>query len=256
MDFATIIGIVSGFGLIIVSILMGPSPILFINMPSIIIVVGGTFAATLINYPLGQVLSILGPVRKAFFVPESDPGRLIQKLVELSIIARKEGILALERHVKDADDPFLANSIRLAIDGTAPDMIRSILRAEVASMESRHALGQAVLSTMGAIAPAFGMIGTLIGLVQMLSAMKDPSKIGPAMAIAMLTTLYGAIIAYVICIPTAGKLKVRTASELLAKEMTIEGILAIQSGDNPRIVEQKLRAFVAPDQRVDIVVAR
>ena len=159
------------------------------------------------------------------------------------MIARREGILALESHASEAEDEFLGKSIQLAIDGTAPELIRDILTTEVAFMEDRHNRGQSILIAMGTSAPAFGMIGTLIGLVQMLAGMEDPSSIGLGMAVALLTTLYGAVLANVFFLPTAGKLKVRTAGELLVKEITIEGILSIQSGDNPRILLEKLISF-------------
>lgn len=256
MDIATIIGIIAGFGLIGVAIVLGGSPGIFVNPPSIVIVVGGTLAATLINFPLGDVLGIVGPVRNAFFVKEVDAGRLIDRIIEFATIARREGILALESHTGDSDDPFLGKSIQLAIDGTAPELIKDILTTEVAFMEDRHNKGQAILSSMGALAPAFGMIGTLIGLVQMLATMDDPSKIGAGMAVALLTTLYGAVLANVAFIPAAGKLKVRTASELLIKEIIIEGILSIQSGDNPRVVEQKLKAFISPGAREGVGIKK
>jgi chemotaxis protein MotA len=249
MDIATVIGIVAGFGLIFVSIILGGDVGIFINIPSIVVVLGGTMASTLINYPLSDVLSIAGPVRNAFFTAERDASKLIEKIIEFATIARREGILALESHVEGTDDAFLGKSIQLAIDGTAPELIRDILTTEVAFMEDRHNRGQAILNSMGAAAPAFGMIGTLIGLVQMLAGMDDPSKIGAGMAVALLTTLYGSIMANVVFLPLAGILKVRTASELLTREITIEGILSIQSGDNPRVVEQKLKAFVSPAQR-------
>ncbi len=249
MDIATIIGIIAGFGLIGVAIMLGGAPTIFVSPPSVVIVVGGTLAATLINFPLKDVLGIVGPVRNAFFHKDVDSGALIARIIEFATIARREGILALESHADEADDPFLGKSIQLAIDGTAPELIKDILTTEVAFMEDRHSKGQAILNTMGAMAPAFGMIGTLIGLVQMLATMEDPSAIGAGMAVALLTTLYGAILAYVAFLPAAGKLKVRTAAELLTKEIIIEGILSIQSGDNPRVVEQKLKAFISPDER-------
>ncbi len=252
MDIATIIGIVSGFGLISIAILLGGSPAIFINVPSFVVVVGGTLAATLINYPLTDVLSIFGPIRKAFFHKESDPKELIDSLIEFATVARREGILALESKASETDDEFLSKSIQLAIDGTAPELIKDILTTEVAFMEDRHARGQGILASMGASAPAFGMIGTLIGLVQMLATMEDPSAIGAGMAVALITTLYGAVLANVFFLPTAAKLKIRTSSELLTKEITIEGILSIQSGDNPRVVEQKLKAFISPADRVAI----
>jgi len=249
MDIATVVGIIAGFGLILISIILGGTLDTFINVPAIVIVVGGTISATLINYPLTDVVGLMGPVRQAFFTQDIDPRGLIQKLTEFATIARREGILALETHANETDDEFLGKSIQLAIDGTAPELIRDILTTEVAFMEDRHSRGQAILTAMGASAPAFGMIGTLIGLVQMLAGMEDPSSIGLGMAVALLTTLYGAVLANVVFIPVAGKLKVRTAGELLVKEITIEGILSIQSGDNPRVVEQKLKAFISPALR-------
>lgn len=249
MDIATVIGIISGFGLICLAIVMGGSPAIFVNPPALVIVVGGTIAATLINYPLRDVLSIIGTVRNAFFYEEVEPRNLIEKLVEFATIARREGILALESQVGDTGDEFMGKSIQLAIDGTAPELIKDILTTELAFMEDRHAMGQSILNAMGAFCPAFGMIGTLIGLIQMLASMEDPSQIGAGMAVALLTTLYGAVLANVAFLPAAGKLKVRTSGELLAKEITIEGILSIQSGDNPRVVEQKLKAFISPAER-------
>ena len=249
MDIATLIGIVAGFGLIIVSIVMGGAPELFVNIPSVLIVVGGTLAATLINYPLGDVLGVLATLRNAFFHQATEPSELIRKIVEFANVARREGILALESHASSVDDEFLQKSVQLAIDGTAPELIKDVLTTELAFMEDRHAMGQSILNAAGAFAPAYGMIGTLIGLVQMLATLDDPSTIGGSMAIALLTTLYGAVLANVVCLPCAGKLKVRTARELLAKEIVIEGILSIQSGENPRVVEQKLKAFISPAER-------
>ena len=252
MDVATVIGIVAGFGLIFLAILVGGSPDIFVNVPSIIIVCGGTLAATLINYPLSDVVSVAGPLRNAFFHKGVETQRVIEQLVEFATVARREGILALESRAHDITDPFMQRAIQLAIDGTSPELIKDILTTEVAFMEDRHAIGQSIFAAMGAFAPAFGMIGTLIGLVQMLSTMDDPSQIGAGMAVALLTTLYGAVLANVVFIPCGGKLKVRTGQELLHKEIVIEGILSIQSGDNPRVVEQKLKAFISPEEREKI----
>lgn len=249
MDIATVIGVIGGFSLIFLTILVGGSIGIFINIPSMLVVVGGTLASVLINYPLSDVLGIMGPLRKSFFSKDVDPTGLIQQLIEFATVARREGILALESHVETAEDEFLGRSIQLAIDGTAPELIKDILTTEVAFMEDRHAKGQAILSAAGAAAPAFGMIGTLIGLVQMLAGMDDPSAIGAGMATALLTTLYGSVLSNVVFLPLAGVLKVRTAAELLSREIAIEGILSIQSGDNPRAVEQKLKAFLSPAQR-------
>ena len=249
MDIATIIGLISGFGLVIIAILMGGAPAIFINAPSALIVFGGTIAATLINFPLSDVLSTMNTFKNALIYKEVQAEGIIERLVSFATIARREGILALESHAADAGDEFLTKSIQLAIDGTPPELIKDILTTELAFTESRHAAGQSILMAMGSSAPAFGMIGTLIGLVTMLTTLDDPSKIGGGMAVALLTTLYGALIANIVCLPAAGKLKVRTANELLVKEIIIEGILSIQSGDNPRIVEQKLKSFLSPAAR-------
>ncbi|HOF40374.1 MAG TPA: motility protein A [Candidatus Hydrogenedentes bacterium] len=249
MDIATLVGLISGVTLVVVSILMGGNPGVFWSSSSVVIVMGGTLAATLINFPLGDVLSVMNTVKNAFFHKDVPPESLIPRLVSFATIARREGILALESHASEAEDEFLEKSVQLAIDGTAPELIKDILTTELAFMEDRHAMGQSILVAMGTYAPAFGMIGTLIGLVQMLATLDDPSKIGEGMAVALLTTLYGALLANMVFLPGAGKLKVRTSNELLAKELVIEGILSIQSGDNPRVVEQKLKAFVSPAVR-------
>jgi len=252
MDIATVIGFVAGIGLMGISILMGGDPTIFFDVPSIIIVVGGTTAVTLINFPLADVLGVLGTVKNAFIHKATMPGALIERLVEFATIARREGILALESHAGEAGDEFMQKSVQLAIDGTQPELIKDILTTELAFMEDRHATGQSILVAMGTFSPAFGMIGTLIGLVKMLASLEDPSQIGQGMAVALLTTLYGALMANLIFLPSAGKLKVRTSNEILAREIIIEGILSIQSGDNPRIVEQKLKSFVSPAIREQI----
>lgn len=256
MDVATVIGLIGGFGLLIIAILMGGTPEIFWSASSLVVVVGGTLAATLINFPLSDVVSVMNTLKNAIFHRGVSPGRLIEKLVQFATIARREGILALESHADDAGDEFLKKSVQLAIDGTAPELIKDILTTELAFMEDRHSMGQSILLTMGTFAPAFGMIGTLVGLVQMLAVLDDPSLIGGGMAVALLTTLYGAALANLVFLPAAGKLKVRTSNELLAKEIIIEGILSIQSGDNPRVVEQKLKAFVSPAQREQIQITR
>jgi chemotaxis protein MotA len=249
MDIATLVGLIAGFGLVGFTIASGEDVTVFINIPSALLVFGGSLAATLINFPLADVLSIFNTAKNSFIYKSVEPEAIISKLVEFATIARREGILALEGQAADAGDDFLQESIQLAIDGTAPELIKDILTTETAFMEDRHAMGQSILSAMGAFAPAFGMIGTLIGLVQMLSTLDDPSKIGGGMAVALLTTLYGAIFSNLVLLPMVGKLRVRTALELLRKEIVIEGILSIQSGDNPRVVEQKLKSFVSPSVR-------
>ena len=254
MDLATLIGLVSGFILIFVTIILGSPFLLFVNIPSLVCVFGGTIAALLINFPMSQVMGVLTIVKHAFIHKEVSTEAIIIKMVEFATIARREGILALESHVASAGDEFMSRSVQLAIDGTAPELIKDILTTEIAFMEDRHNMGVSVVDAAAVFGPAFGMIGTLIGLVQMLANMSDPSQIGPAMAVAILTTLYGSIQSNLVCLPIVGKLKVRTANELLQKEIVIEGILSIQSGDNPRVVEQKLKAFVSPAMRQKIVI--
>jgi len=249
MDIATVVGLLAGIGLVSTTVLLGGHPLVFFNLPSGILVLGGTLASTLLNYPLGDVLSVLTTVKNAFVHKVRPPESLIEEIVRLSGIARREGILSLEMRRRTIDDSFLERGIQLAIDGATPELIKDVMTTEIAFMEDRHALGQSILLAMGMYSPAFGMIGTLIGLVQMLIVMDEPSKIGSGLAVAFLTTLYGALLAYVLFLPAAGKLKVRTANEILLKEIVVEGILSIQSGDNPRIVEQKLKSFVSPGIR-------
>ena len=256
MDIATIIGFVAGVSLVAITVLLTGDPTVFLNLPSIVLVFGGTLAATLINFPLSDVLSTFNTVKNAFVHKTVLTELLIQRLVEFATVARREGILALESYAAKTEDPFMQRSIQLAIDGTSPELIKDILTTEIAFMEDRHSMGQSILSAMAAFSPAFGMIGTLIGLVAMLATLEDPSKIGAGMAVALLTTLYGAVLANLVFLPSVGKLKVRTATELLQKEIIIEGILSIQSGDNPRVVEQKLKAFVSPAIRERIIIGK
>lgn len=249
MDIATILGILCGFSLVIAAITMGGGIGWFINIPSLMIVFGGTIGVTLVNYPLKSVLGVMGVLKNALFHKELSAIEIIKNLVEFSRVARREGILALQSLIKQINDPFLVKGVNLAIDGLEPHVIQEILEIEIEKLEKRHKFGAEVFTTMGTFAPAMGMLGTLIGLVQMLMQMNDPGKIGPAMAVALITTFYGMIIAYMICLPIAGKLKTRSSQEILIKQLMIEGIKSIQSGDNPRIVEQKLIAFIEPKKR-------
>jgi chemotaxis protein MotA len=247
MDIATIVGIIAAFAFIMVGVQENIGAML--NAPSAIIVIGGTIASSLIMNPLSEVINIVGVYKKSFVNKIPVPTELIERIVGFAETARREGILALEQAVEDGDDPFMAAGVKLAVDGTEPDLIMDILETEVQFIEDRHKLGSQILADMAVAAPAFGMIGTLIGLVIMLKNMSDPAAIGPAMAIALLTTLYGAILANVLLDPISKKLKTYSSKELMTKRMIIEGIMAIQSGDNPRIVETKLAAFLAPKLR-------
>ena len=249
MDIATLIGVISAFGLVVSAIFMGGGLMLFVNIPSALIVIGGTLGTTLINYPLSDMLKVVSVVKNALFTKTMETASLVETFVNFANKSRREGILALEGEVKKVEGEFLKKGIQLSIDGLEPSEIKDILETEVEFIRSRHQLGAEIFTTMGTFAPALGMIGTLIGLVQMLQTMDDPSSIGPAMAVALLTTFYGSLMANLVCMPIAGKLKTRSKEEVLVKEMTVEGIISLSNGDNPRILEQKLKAFIPPNQR-------
>ncbi len=249
MDLASVIGMTLGFGLVLWS--LGANMASFIDPPSIAVVIGGTIGATLLHYPLAEVLGVINVVKKAFLHKEESPIEMIKTLVKFAETARREGILSLEQHALKLDDEFLRSGITLAVDGTEPEYIREIMTTEMDNIAQRHKNGAAIMEAMGTYAPAFGMIGTLIGLVLMLKNMNDPSSIGSGMAVALITTFYGAVMANLIFNPIAGKLRARSANELLLKELCIQGIMAIQSGDNPRIVESKLKAFLPPSKRTE-----
>ena len=246
MDIATVVGIISATGLVLGAIFMGSGLNVFINIPSLCIVVGGTIGVTLIAYPLKDFLSVIKVVQKALFTKNISATELISKFTNFANKTRKEGILALESEIKEVEDEFLKKGVQLSIDGLEPQQIQTILDTEIDFVRDRHKLGADIFTSMGTFAPAMGMIGTLIGLVQMLQSMDDPSSIGPAMAVALLTTFYGSLMANICCMPIAGKLKTRSREEMLTKEMTIQGIISLSNGDNPRILEQKLMAFLPP----------
>ena len=247
MDIATIVGFIAALTCLMVGI--GSNIGAMIDVPSAIIVVGGTLASALIANPLQEVVNLIGVYKNAILTTVPVPNELIERIVGFAETARREGILALEQAIEEGDDPFLSTGVRLAVDGTEPDLIMDILETELQFVEERHKTGQDIIANMSNAAPAFGMIGTLIGLVIMLKNMDDPAAIGPGMAIALLTTMYGAIIANIFFGPIAQKLKAYSAKEILAKRMIIEGIMSIQSGDNPRIVWHKLSVFLSPKFR-------
>ena len=245
MDFMTLIGITAGVIFTYLGIASGGELAAYYNPASIAITLGGTLAATLIHYPFSQIARIAGIVAKTFTSRQRDPEEGIQTIVRFAITARKEGLLTLERLAEELDDSFLKKGIMQVVDGTSPELVKSMLETELAFIEERHKQGQGILESMAGYAPAFGMIGTLIGLINMLRNLDEPSALGPAMAVALVTTFYGTILANLILLPMAGKLKTYSAQELLYKEMILEGILSIQAGENPRIIEEKLRSFTA-----------
>ena len=244
MDIATIIGLISGTVLLLWAI-MGKSDLgTFADAGSVAIVVGGSVSAALISFPIHNLLGVAKVIKNCFFARVGDPRALIAEMVRYAEVARRDGILALENVTADIKDPFVVSGIQMAVDGTDPDLIEAIMMNDLETVEARHAEGKALFDNIGKFAPAFGMIGTLIGLVIMLQNMNDPSKIGPAMAVALLTTLYGALLANLFAMPMAEKLGLRSREEVLLKMIVIKGVMAIQSGDNPRIVEQKLKTFL------------
>ncbi len=249
MDLATIIGVFLAFGLVISAIMMGSSLFVFVSIPSLLIVVGGTLGATLINYPLGHIIGVLGVVKNAFFTRLEKPSDIIGNFLEYANRARKEGILSLEPLLKEIDDEYLRKAMQLTVDGVEPQMIQEIMQTEISYLQERHETGADIFTAMGAYAPALGMIGTVIGLVQMLQSMDDPGAIGPAMAVALITTFYGAVLANLVFNPISGKLRTRSKEEILLRELTLEGILSISKGENPRIIEEKLNGFLPPRLR-------
>lgn len=250
MDIATVIGLLLGVMLIIGAILLGGGSFAaFIDPPSIMVVLGGSIAATLISFPLKSFLNLFKVTMKAFFYKLESVPELIEQTVSLAETARRDGLLALESRLEDVSNPFIVIGIQMAVDGTRPEVMEDILRTEIDAVATRHRDGKAVLDSMGRFAPAFGMIGTLIGLIMMLGNMSDPSGIGKGMAVALLTTLYGAIAANCCFLPLAEKLSFINKQELLAMEVVVRGIMAIQAGENPRVIEQKLNTFLAPKAR-------
>lgn len=250
MDIATLIGILVSFGLVIISILMGGDGTWFINAPSVMIVFGGTMGATLLAYPLGDVLRVFKVAKNVFMHKTQSASELIPMIAEFAKKARQEGILSFESQLSEIEDPFLVQGIQMAIDGMESSAIEEVMTTEILYVEERHRLGADIFNTMGTFAPAVGMLGTIIGLVQMLMQMEDPSQIGAPMAVALLTTFYGTLLANLLFLPVAGKLKTRSKQEILFKQMVLEGVISIQSGDNHRVVEQKLKAFIAPQARL------
>ncbi len=250
MDISTVIGIVMGSGLILAAILMKSDLGAFLDPASAAVVIGGCSAAVMISFPLGQILKIMKVARHAFFSKPFDSVRAVTTLVKLAEVARRDGILSLESQLTEGDyDPFLTQGLRMAIDGQDPTVIETALEQEVETIVERHAKGKAIFDNIGKYAPAFGMIGTLIGLVIMLQNMSDAESLGPAMAVALITTFYGSLIANLFAMPIADKLALRSDQEISAKLLIIRGVMSIQAGDNPRIVQQKMLAFLDAKQR-------
>ena len=250
MDIATIVGFVGGAGLLLAALQLSGGILSYFDVPSFLIVIGGTIAATLINFPLKQVLSVLKVIQKLIKAKEENPIELIKEFIQLAVVVRKEGHLALEAQAENVQHPFMKRGLMLMADGIDAEALNGILQVQNMAVQQRHKVGQDVLKGVGRWAPAFGMIGTLIGLVGMLASMDDPKSIGPKMAIALLTTMYGAIIANFIALPMAGKLKQRTEQEIVINMLVVEGLKGLQMGFNPRMLEEKLKAFLVGPEPV------
>lgn len=247
MDIGTLIGIVAGFGLVIYAMLMGGTLDMFINLPGLLIVVGGTVSATLISQAMSNALNAFKVAFHAFLDRTKSVEETTKIIHDLADRVRKEGLLAAEN--VQIDDYFLSKGMRLAVDGVSSEIIRETLTKELLSLRERHQMGQQIFRFMGTTAPAMGMIGTLVGLVQMLQALEDPSSIGPAMAVALLTTLYGALMANLIFNPLADKLNHRTLAETRNIKVIIEGIDSIVKGENAVIMKERLQAFLTPKEK-------
>lgn len=253
MDIATIIGLILGFGLILASIAMGGGGLgPFIDVPSGMIVFGGAIAATLINFPLKTCLGTFGVVMKCFLFKLPEPSETIEQFKKFAEIARKDGLLALENSVAEIKDDFTRRGIEALVGGGSAVEVAEGLNTELGYIQARHVQGKKIIDSAGAAAPAFGMIGTLIGLVQMLRALDDPSKIGGGMATALLTTLYGALVANVVCIPMAGKLEARNGEETMIRELIIRGVVLLGEEATPRVIEEELLTYLAPKTRTSI----
>lgn len=252
MDIASLIGFIMCFGMLAFGIIQaaGLSGVMnYVDVPSAIITFGGALAAVMTSYSMADYLAGLKSIGLIFKAPSVNTPDLIKKIIDLSNVARKEGLLSLEESASDMDEPFLKKGVLLVVDGTDPDLVRGILETEMDCIDSRHKATAGFWETLGSMGPAWGMIGTLVGLVNMLNNMEDASSIGPSMAVALITTLYGSLLANWICAPTAAKLKADNAVEMMQKQVMIEGLLSIQAGENPRVIEEKLKSFLSPKDR-------
>ncbi|MBL0732633.1 MAG: MotA/TolQ/ExbB proton channel family protein [Desulfosarcina sp.] len=250
MDIATIIGLLGGAGLVLSAVIMGGSAGIFINIPGLLIVVGGSIATAFMKFTMAEVIGSLKVAMKAFLIKVDSPDKIITDMVSYTRIAKKEGLIALEK--EKPEDNFAAKALAYLSDGYDEGLISDMLNKDIRLTVQRHTLGQNFFKGIGATAPAFGMIGTLIGLVQMLSNMSDPASIGPSMAVALLTTLYGAVIANLVCIPIAEKLKFRCQEEQVYKNIIVEGAVAITRGLAPMMLEESLKIFLSPKKREQI----
>ncbi len=252
MDIASLAGFILGVVMFIYGVYSSGGFVAMGSMydfPSIIITIGGSVSGTLASHKLKDFINGLKSFTLIFKDEVVDPSASIKNIIDLANVARKEGLLALEEAANNIEDPFLKKGVMLVVDGTDPELVRAILETDLNNVEARHKTCIGFWEKWAELGPAWGMIGTLIGLVNMLKDLEDASAIGPNMAVALLTTLYGSLIANWLCNPVAAKLKVNHEQEMMIKDITVEGLLSIQAGENPRIIEEKLKSFLAPSAR-------
>lgn len=250
MDLATIIGLVLAWGAVVAALVIeGGKPGELVNVSALVLVFGGTAGATIISVSMEQILALPGVIRKAFFARSSDMGELSKLVVDFARKARTDGVLALEPECQQLEDKFLRKGMQLIIDGTPSELVREVLETEIVAMQERHKAGETIFATAGGFAPTLGIIGTVMGLINMLARLSDPGRMGPAIASAFIATLYGVALANLIFLPIGSKLKAKTTDEVVTYEMIIEGVLSIQAGETPRIVEMKMMAFLPPKLR-------
>ena len=256
MDIASLAGILLALFMLVFGIISSAGVGGFreyLDPASAIITFGGAFSCTLTSVSLQNYIAGLKSFTLIFKAPTLNTSDMIGKIIELSNVARKEGLLSLEEAATDLDDPFLKKGILLIVDGTDPELVRAIMETELVSVEGRHKDTIGFWDTLAAMGPAWGMIGTLLGLIAMLNKLSDPSAIGPQMSVALVTTLYGSLIANWLCTPIAGKLSVNNDMEVVNRQITIEGLLSIQAGENPRVIEEKLKSFLSPTVREGVL---
>jgi chemotaxis protein MotA len=250
MDLSTFIGLGGAFGMVIMSIYASGGSIgTVIDLPSFLMVVMGSYFALMLATSLSEALGIFSLLGRTFRIPLFNEKGIIQKMVSFSEKARREGLLALEDELEDLDDEYMKKGLRLVVDGTDAEVIRNLMDLELSQMQSRHADKISTVTMWATLGPGLGMLGTVVGLIAMLKNLEDKASIGPNMALALVTTLYGSIVANLFMIPMASKLKAQDAKEAMVKEMIIEGVLSIQAGDNTRILVMKLLAYLNPAER-------
>jgi len=252
MDVATLIGLLFGFSVVMASIVVGGGWQMFVHIPSLALTIGGMLCATMIHFSLPQFLSIFSIVKKTLIAKIPSQGELIQQMVNFAAINRRDGTLALEPEISKLSNLFFIKSMQMLVDGQEGEKIRDLLEPEIEHTQDRHSTGKKILEYMGSAAPAFGMIGTLIGLVQMLQNLSSPESIGQGMAVALLTTFYGALAANLVFLPLAGKLGIHSKEETTAMDMILEGVCSVADGDNPTIVREKMQTFVSQGRRQEV----